>query len=125
MANGEKVPVMEIDGTDAGGGFTVTNIQYTDSLRSDVPHVGIAEANVSSTISAFPNPAEEQITVQIRGADAQTLRLYDISGRLLRSIDVRGKHAIAIDRAELSSGIYFLQVESAEGRRSALRIVFR
>jgi hypothetical protein len=125
MANGEKVPVMEIDGTDAGGGFTVTNIQYTDSLRSDVPHVGIAEANVNSTISAFPNPADEQITVHMRGADAQTLRLYDISGRLLRSIDVRGKRAIAIDRDELSSGIYFLQVESAEGTRSALRIVFR
>ena len=81
--------------------------------------VGVEESlNESTTI--YPNPANDQISLQITGVtdDAFTLELVDASGRvvyarMLNQEDIIKK--IDIDTHEMPSGIYFLNISSSSG----------
>lgn len=57
----------------------------------------------SDTIMVYPNPTQDVLFV--KGIDEQTLRIYDLQGRLLQ--EKRGKQ---ITVSNLSTGTYLLQI---------------
>jgi myo-inositol-hexaphosphate 3-phosphohydrolase len=70
--------------------------------------------NLSSNLSVvvFPNPFTETATFKIndRNFENANLRIYDISGKLVQSIENINGNNIEITRGDMNSGIYFYQI---------------
>jgi hypothetical protein len=68
--------------------------------------------------SVYPNPFNNRTLVRFGLSDvsAANVRLYDLSGRLLRDISLgrlsAGGHTMTIDGADLSSGLYILELSA-------------
>jgi hypothetical protein len=75
----------------------------------------IAEA---ASISVFPSPlaAGENIHLEIKGAAASSVAVYDANGRVVRTLDTDPalSSTLEISTADLSSGIYFIRVSGAD-----------
>jgi len=71
---------------------------------------------VKNTINVFPNPANDIIYISAKNGLIQNLELTDISGKkILIQTDINTSKA-EILRGELPAGIYFLKIETKEGR---------
>jgi len=80
--------------------------------------------------SVYPNPFNSRTLVRfgLSDASATNVRLYDLSGRLLRDISLgrlsAGGHTMTIDGADLSSGLYILELfAGADVSRRKLTLV--
>lgn len=86
---------------------------------------GIDRAELLSSISLYPNPAQTAVTVRSLNAanPVTTLRVYDMTGRLVREIsDLRADTAV-IERANLETGMYMVRISFAKGELTQ-RIIF-
>ncbi len=71
---------------------------------------GIAGLENNTSFYAYPNPAQDQITV-VSTKDSQ-LFLYDVTGREVMSSNVSGSTSMNI--SSLSAGVYYLRSDNAE-----------
>lgn len=78
--------------------------------------------NQDFAITAYPNPAQDKITVQIKGERKGNSQLYitDIAGRQLLNAPVESEKAV-IDMSSLASGIYMLRY-SDDVRNETIKI---
>lgn len=113
LANGMKVPVLEIDATDIAGTPVVTNVQYIDTIQPGVPQVGIAE-NTNTELNVYPNPFSDQTVFEFTDAKADKLFVTDITGKIVAVETINGATKYTFQRNELSSGMYFYRVISRE-----------
>ena len=60
-------------------------------------------------LSLYPNPANDQLTIEVGGEALHRASLYNIFGQLERQWQMGG--AETIDIRSLSPGIYFISVE--------------
>jgi hypothetical protein len=116
FAQGSKIPVLQVDGNVAAGAVTVTNVQFTDSLRSDIPHVGIADiASNQSKFEVYPNPAQDFCTIHYltKKNAAVEISVMDITGkRLFTKTETRtaGEQLLTLPTADLPNGVYFIRL---------------
>jgi hypothetical protein len=81
--------------------------------------VGVEELDIFSSLSIFPNPASDKVTVSlelIQGSKV-TLRMMDVSGALVLSQDwgqVTGFQNRNIDTHNLASGVYSVAITVGE-----------
>jgi hypothetical protein len=116
LATGGKIPVLEVDGTQAGGVFTVTNVIYRDSARAGVSQVGIAELYTKPVhISTYPNPSSHTLHFDLSGIPASCIDVFDSNGRKISTIKVTGDSPM-LDVSAYPLGIYFFDVKSKEDR---------
>ncbi|TND05863.1 MAG: hypothetical protein FD123_3554 [Bacteroidetes bacterium] len=74
----------------------------------------IHEQAVSQLPPAFPNPGDEQVTVNFgRNISKGVLSLYDQHGKLLRQNPVSGNEAIIL-KNDLAAGLYFIQLQTGQ-----------
>jgi hypothetical protein len=68
-------------------------------------------------LSLSPNPATDHIDVKISSADfvQGTLKISDIMGRTLVSVNIKNAGDIRINTAQLKPGMYMLQIEQQGG----------
>jgi hypothetical protein len=73
-------------------------------------------------ISAYPNPANDKVTVNLSGASAKnaTIIISDMAGRVLRNCAVAGT-ATEINISDLPAGIYLLKY-SGEGQSEVMKL---
>jgi hypothetical protein len=75
-----------------------------------------------TTIKAYPNPADEILTIEWNAISSPTMvQLLDLSGRLIKENAVSvtdGSNRFAISTAGLATGTYFVKVFSNEGIRT-------
>jgi hypothetical protein len=77
----------------------------------------------------YPNPfnPETKIKYELPKSDAVSLRVYDITGReaafMNLGIQQSGVYEIVISGEKLSSGVYFLQLQTGSGFKSVKKIV--
>lgn len=89
------------------------------------PSVGIGELAPDLAVSLTPNPAQEEVWVNLSRALPTTLEisLYTIEGKQLNTLSLEaGSTRKAIDLTNVSPGVYFLQLQSEVGRE-VLRLV--
>jgi hypothetical protein len=83
----------------------------------------VSKLALNDQITTFPNPAEEQVTVQIESAipGPATMALFSVTGQVMplplgEQIELQvGLNLFNLDLAALPTGIYFLQVNQAGG----------
>jgi hypothetical protein len=87
-----------------------TNITDMTTITISNQTVGLRNFNSSSSVSIFPNPAQNVISV-VSENDILKVEVYNIQGKLLMSV-VNSRN---IDLSNLNSGNYFLKAHFKEG----------
>ncbi|MBX2828906.1 MAG: T9SS type A sorting domain-containing protein [Flavobacteriaceae bacterium] len=93
-----------------GRGLWVSSTQYGTILNTD--------ENVLSEekVVLLPNPANEEVTIQLTEAMETDIRVFDMAGKLLiyqADVEINGRHSI--DISQLNTGIYFVRMNSDYG----------
>jgi hypothetical protein len=95
---------------------------YLDDVNITGTNVGVNEYSNLVSFDLFPNPAQENTTVQfsLNQKEQVKITLTDIDGRLIKEITNEalneGEHSIAISTAELAAGMYFIMIDDNTGR---------
>ena len=76
--------------------------------------------NNHTVVSLFPNPASESVTV-VAEKNIKELTLSELSGKTLRKLFPNNKQAVLTIR-ELPTGIYFIMLLTADGRRTVKKL---
>ena len=79
------------------------NFACSVTIRFQAYAEGINEV-ASSALTAYPNPAHGTVNVSYDVAQPSTLAVYDMQGRVVRSLSVNGSGNAAIDN--LAAGFY-------------------
>jgi hypothetical protein len=98
--------------SNAGSSGTVDpGVQHAYEIYS----VGINETNLNISLTAFPNPTTEYLTLQISDFINEKLfyQLYDLQGKLLTCGQVTAKQT-QINTSSLPSATYFINVVNQE-----------
>jgi uncharacterized delta-60 repeat protein len=97
-----------------GGNFT----SYNGTSRTGITRLNgestsnLNEIDAQLGISIYPNPSSTLINVEME--NASTVRLFDVSGKLLK--EMNGASIYTIDVTDLTPGMYM--IESAEGAKA-------
>ena len=121
LANGQKIPLLQIDARKVLGSMVVTNVIYVDSNRTSVPQVGIVENKANDLhFSIYPNPCFNEATISYRLPVATSVKISitDLVGKKIAEIvnetQTSGVYQKSINTADLhlNSGIYFLHLQT-------------
>jgi hypothetical protein len=118
--------------TGSGGtvAYSVGQVVYTANTGSSgnveqgVQHayeilvVGTKETTLNISLTAFPNPTTENLTLDVSNYTHENLsyQLYDMQGKLLNSQQVQAEQT-QINTASLPSAAYFIHVLNQENRK--------
>ncbi len=100
----------------SGANPTNNDYLWVDNLAFTGSVVGIKTIdNYVSSISVYPNPSTENITVtlNIKQASHVQLQLIDLTGKLIKDInagEIKGEYKNTINTTGITKGIYFLKV---------------
>jgi len=85
----------------------------------------VAPPRSSAILAAFPNPFNSTVTIQFQsphaiagGVGGVSLRIYDISGRLVTDLTAAdpprsaGNHKVTWDASSVGAGVYFVRLEA-------------
>ena len=70
------------------------------------------KSNASQQFTLRPNPAQESVIVSTMGISSGTLSLFNLSGKVLKTIQLKGNSNTEIPLHNILPGIYFVQVVS-------------
>lgn len=70
------------------------------------------------SVTVYPNPTNNIMNVQIQDAAAQSIRLYNIAGQLVREQQNINANQVEISVADLANGIYTISVITEKGTRN-------
>lgn len=119
LANGRKIPLLKIETTVIAGNEAISNVRYIDSVRADVPQVGMeeyAEAHINAIV--YPNPCDNELNIgyNLLSSTSVKITLTDITGKKIIALDTPnqniGMHINKINTRELKSGIYFVAIQT-------------
>jgi hypothetical protein len=115
--------------------YTIGQIDYTSNQGSngsvhqgvqqafEIYTVGLSENEIQISLSVFPNPVQENLTLQITGSNQElSYELIDVNGK----IHLTRKNLIDntnIDLSTYSKGIYFLKVRSKSNTIKTFKII--
>jgi hypothetical protein len=94
------------------------------------PNTNVA-ANISSTISIYPNPVTEiaNISYTLTKTGDVSINIYDITGKVVSATKIgtsaKGNHTSSIDVSGLSRGTYIVGLVSGSERKTVKMIVTR
>lgn len=99
----------------------LTKVAYIDNVYLHQNSTLSLEDFEQTAFKVFPNPVQNILNVQNNQTNIQEVQLFDITGRLLRSVQPESNIA-NVDFSSLSNGIYLLKVTS-EGKTITRKIV--
>jgi len=84
-----------------------------------MPPVGIDEQGLAGMLNIFPNPAENNLFIEIRGKNSLSLQLTvsDLVGKTVVAKIIQlnpGNKSIPIDVSDLQDGVYILRIADNE-----------
>lgn len=85
--------------------------------------------STAAQINVFPNPASDIVKIfytnPISGSlnQSQTLRIYDTKGKLIHQSKINLGGGFELNIAPLSSGVYWIQIETASGNIASRKII--
>ena len=110
----EKIPMLEVSGTEIGGTFTPTTIRYRDNYRATVK--ATLNSITSQNISVYPNPAGSSFTLKIPNFKKQSFRIFifDMGGKQIENIEYNTNELglVVINTSKFDSGKYTVVVNN-------------
>jgi len=89
---------------------------FSDELVTGTSGVGLNEISSVKNLEIYPNPTDEELNVKFALDVAQKilLSITDLTGKKMQQNSVNGatgSNFVLIDTKELSSGVYFIEIE--------------
>jgi alpha-amylase len=85
----------------------------------------VKEQGASAEISVYPNPSTDKVTVSFKeNSQSRELKLIDLTGKTVRSYTNVSDDSFSIEKNDLSSGVYFLQVSSSNAATRFHKLIF-
>tara|TARA_B100000780_G_scaffold223758_1_gene162911 strand:+ start:284 stop:766 length:483 start_codon:yes stop_codon:yes gene_type:complete len=120
----------EATGSGGSTSYTLGQVAYTTSTGTngsvaqgvqqpyEIYTVGINETELTISLSVFPNPTVDNLTLQISDYNNEQLsyQLYDMQGRLLNTGNVTADQT-EINTSSLAAATYFLNVVTQKNRK--------
>ncbi len=113
----------------AGNGPHTIYVQAEDKfgcIASDtilvtfIDDVGLFETPLEEWLKIFPNPTVGEVTLQWKQAQAETLRVYSLSGKMIHQMVLQpGEHR---QKLSLDAGVYFVQL-AGQHKTAAVKLV--
>lgn len=95
-------------------GVAVLNWNYTNTEEPEsISDIALTE------VKLFPNPANSQVVVNVKGEGLHIMTLYDMTGRQIEQTSFEGAQ-MTINTASLTNGIYMVRIDG-----NAQRLVIR
>ena len=120
------------DATGSGGAvaYSVGQVVYTTNTDAsgtvsqgvqqayEILTVGINETKLNISLSVFPNPTTDNLTLQVSNFELSTLnfQLYDMQGKLLTNGQVTAQQT-QINTSSLPPATYFINVVNQENKK--------
>ena len=120
---------IEIDTPITSGTYYLTVRMSNDSIPTDTARktylltFPTAVQNVHATtadISLFPNPAANELNINLAGTDADVVSICDITGKQLYNTKVLG-NVVKINTEPLATGIYIVRILNSNDATIAIR----
>jgi len=74
-------------------------------------------AMIANQLSAYPNPAKDIVTISNDNNIAmQSAEIVDVNGRTIKTVNLNGVSQSTLNVSELTSGIYFLNIATDNGK---------
>lgn len=90
-----------------------TAVALTPSLSLVCSPMSAPEQPMANPVFVFPNPADQSLTFQLRGAAGGTLRLFDMMGKCVQCKNVaQGELQATLDTYTLNNGLYLWKYET-------------
>jgi len=83
----------------------------TDAAARQAFITQVEETATQPDVSVYPNPAKD--ILNIVNTEPATLKLYDVSGRLVKQQQAPGRMVQQINISDLRNGLYLLRIENA------------
>jgi len=103
------------------GVFTNISYYYIDDVNvhccscDSTSHVGVGEMNKKENVELYPNPATNELTIEIKNIKAKSIKLINVLGEVVTNKEKVGVGKMEVDVGNLAKGIYFVEVESEVG----------
>ena len=97
-----------------GNNFYLDDINiYQGGPSDNLVLAGLAEAGLIQDLSLFPNPTENELSIQFTALNAEkaTIQLRDVAGKVIRTEEINaasGANLAMMSVIELASGSYFM-----------------
>ena len=133
-------------GTDSGTDYTSSNMDTNpkepiSSLQGVLPFsfekmgtititleeviLGIEQNDLNASISIYPNPADDYLTISNNNTEIETIQLYSVLGnKVFEKTDINNLSE-SINISNLPSGIYLLKAIDSEKRSATKRLIKR
>ncbi|MFK5879586.1 MAG: T9SS type A sorting domain-containing protein [Flavobacteriaceae bacterium] len=83
-----------------------------DQIGAHTTTLGVNDYSITSSIKIYPNPGSEKLTIGLSSEFMfKNVKLYNTNGQQLLQSD-----KLTIDVSNLSTGIYFLEIETNKGK---------
>lgn len=100
-----------------------TEVCYTFNTCIDCA-VGVEEIESLNRVNIYPNPASDVINIVFDRNDEYTVRIMDLSGKLVYS-NVVNADRLRIENNRLVSGVYFVRIEDAYNNTITKKLVVK
>ncbi|MCW3083274.1 MAG: C-terminal target protein [Bacteroidetes bacterium] len=106
----------------SNGGDTTAACMFSYPMTCTV---GIHELYAANRINVYPNPATDNITVDIEKLNNKeaVIAIYDMTGNMIRSYTT-ASNQLTINRDGLKSGMYFISV-TADNKRYTNKLIIQ
>jgi hypothetical protein len=127
IISGQGTKTIEVlYGNNPGTGKKVTLTVSNDCGSTTKSLVGITINSCIKSIAdaqevqLYPNPATDRLNIRFESGESSqaTLRLYDASGRVVRTQAmevIAGENTVTMELIDLSTGMYFFELQTVEG----------
>ena len=87
---------------------------------------GIKEFSNNENYRVYPNPATNDVNIELNTVhnDDIYFQLYDLEGRMLNEVSMKGKTRITISRNGIQSGIYIFRIITNQSVTGAGKLIF-
>src|SRR6218665_1710792 len=86
-----------------------------DDFKVTTTALGVKD-NLATAFKTFPNPVSNVITISNDASILLTdVRITDVNGRTVKTLDANNTSEVQINVADLTSGVYFLNINSDSG----------
>lgn len=101
--------------TNGGPDGANSNIVGVDALSIDRPTAGTSDF-FANNFSMYPNPSNSIVNLSSKNnAVINTIQITDLNGRVVRNINANGVTDTQINISDLTTGMYFLNIETDLG----------
>lgn len=92
-----------------GNKATTTAVVTVTDPNNYCTTAGVNVASLSAGIKLYPNPTNGSITITT-SQNVNNVEVYDMSGRLVKNLNLKGTGNLTTDISALNAGVYFVKI---------------